>query len=356
MGFNKLFYYLNKGFSDILPTYWLLGDYRYKIFSMKLSEINNILSDELKNLENEMTQRAKTNVTLINELSEHIIKSGGKRLRPIILMLTSKITSSEVSPNLIQVAVILEFIHAATLLHDDVVDMSEIRHSKDTANTIWGNKGAVLVGDFLYSRAFEMIVEIDDTKIYQILAHTTNTIAQGEVMQLMNIENLEITEEEYMEIIYRKTAILFEAAAKIGGVLSKENNESIENLGSYGRCFGIAYQLRNDYLDYFGDSTLTGKNIAEDLIEGKVTLPLIHSLRVSNDEERLEITNKIINPKSDNFLKINEILKKNKSDKYLEKLIDDFSKKSVSFLDSYKSADVYKTVIGLTEMCKARFR
>ena len=321
---------------------------------MKLSEINKILRNELVDLEKEMTKRAKTSVPLINELSEHIIKSGGKRLRPIILMLLSKMTSTDDSPYMIKAAVILEFIHAATLLHDDVVDMSEIRHSQDTANTIWGNKGAVLVGDFLYSRAFEMIVEIDNPKIYQILAHTTNTIAQGEVMQLMNIENVDISEESYMEIIYRKTAILFEASAKIGGVLSNINDSSVEDLGAYGKNFGIAYQLRNDYLDYFGDSLLTGKNIAEDLVEGKVTLPLIHSLRVSDDKERNVIVEKIQNPKSDNLSEINTVLKKNKSDKYLEDLIDEFSNIAIECLDAYKSNDNYRALTSLTEMCKDR--
>ena len=321
---------------------------------MKLSEINKILRNELDDLEKEMTKRAKTSVPLINELSEHIIKSGGKRLRPIILMLLSKMTSIDDSPYMIKAAVILEFIHAATLLHDDVVDMSEIRHSQDTANTIWGNKGAVLVGDFLYSRAFEMIVEIDNPKIYQILAHTTNTIAQGEVMQLMNIENVDISEESYMEIVYRKTAILFEASAKIGGVLSNINDSSVEDLGAYGKNFGIAYQLRNDYLDYFGDSLLTGKNIAEDLVEGKVTLPLIHSLRVSDDKERDVIVEKIHNPKSDNLSEINTVLKKNESDKYLEGLIDKFSNIAIECLDAYKSNDNYRALTSLTEMCKDR--
>ena len=321
---------------------------------MKLSEINKILRNELDDLEKEMTKRAKTSVPLINELSEHIIKSGGKRLRPIILMLLSKMTSTDDSPYMIKAAVILEFIHAATLLHDDVVDMSEIRHSQDTANTIWGNKGAVLVGDFLYSRAFEMIVEIDNPKIYQILAHTTNTIAQGEVMQLMNIENVDISEESYMEIIYRKTAILFEASAKIGGVLSNINDSSVEDLGAYGKNFGIAYQLRNDYLDYFGDSLLTGKNIAEDLVEGKVTLPLIHSLRVSDDKERDVIVEKIHNPESDNLSEINTTLKKNGSDKYLENLIDEFSNIAIECLDAYKSNDNYRALVSLTEMCKDR--
>ena len=321
---------------------------------MKLSEINKILRNELVDLEKEMTKRAKTSVPLINELSEHIIKSGGKRLRPIILMLLSKMTSTDDSPYMIKAAVILEFIHAATLLHDDVVDMSEIRHSQDTANTIWGNKGAVLVGDFLYSRAFEMIVEINNPKIYQILAHTTNTIAQGEVMQLMNIENVDISEESYMEIIYRKTAILFEASAKIGGVLSNINDSSVEDLGAYGKNFGIAYQLRNDYLDYFGDSLLTGKNIAEDLVEGKVTLPLIHSLRVSDDKERDVIVEKIHNPKSDNLSEINTVLKKNESDKYLEGLIDKFSNIAIECLDAYKSNDNYRALTSLTQMCKDR--
>ena len=321
---------------------------------MKLSEINKILRNELVDLEKEMTKRAKTSVPLINELSEHIIKSGGKRLRPIILMLLSKMTSTDDSPYMIKAAVILEFIHAATLLHDDVVDMSEIRHSQDTANTIWGNKGAVLVGDFLYSRAFEMIVEIDNPKIYQILAHTTNTIAQGEVMQLMNIENVDISEESYMEIIYRKTAILFEASAKIGGVLSNINDSSVEDLGAYGKNFGIAYQLRNDYLDYFGDSSLTGKNIAEDLVEGKVTLPLIHSLRVSDDKERDVIVEKIHNPKSGNLSEINTVLKKNESDKYLEDLIDEFSNIAIECLDAYKSNDNSIALTSLTEMCKDR--
>ena len=321
---------------------------------MKLSEINKILRNELDDLEKEMTKRAKTSVPLINEVSEHIIKSGGKRLRPIVLMLLSKMTSTNDSPHMIKAAVILEFIHAATLLHDDVVDMSEIRHSQDTANTIWGNKGAVLVGDFLYSRAFEMIVEIDNPKIYQILAHTTNTIAQGEVMQLTNIENVDISEESYMEIIYRKTAILFEASAKIGGVLSNINDSSVEDLGAYGKNFGIAYQLRNDYLDYFGDSSLTGKNIAEDLVEGKVTLPLIHSLKVSDDKERDVIVEKIHNPKSDNLSEINTVLKKNESDKYLEDLIDEYSNIAIECLDAYKSNDNYRALASLTEMCKDR--
>ena len=250
-------------------------------------------------------------------------------------MLSSKLNTSKKVPDMIQAAVILEFIHAATLLHDDVVDMSEIRHSKDTANTIWGNKGAVLVGDFLYSRAFELIVKIDNPMIYKILAHTTNTIAQGEVMQLMNIENTEITEQIYMEIIYRKTAILFEASAKIGGVLASYDENSTESLGEFGRFFGIAYQLRNDYLDYFGDSELTGKNVAEDLVEGKITLPLIHSLSISKESERSKIIGQILNPKLNNTNIIKDILQRNDSDDYTQKLIHEYTSKALDKLDIF---------------------
>ena len=230
---------------------------------MTILSVNKLLSSELIDLDRELKARSQTKVEMINTLSEHIISSGGKRLRPIVLMLSAYASNPDIKNNLIDPSVVVEFIHAATLLHDDVVDMSKMRHSQDTANMIWGNKGAVLVGDFLYSRAFEIIVEINNSLVYQTLANTTNTIAQGEVIQLMNIGNIDLDENAYMDIIYRKTAILFEASAKIGGILS--NKDHLEALGSFGLHFGIAYQLRNDYLDYFGDSGSTGKNAIEDL-------------------------------------------------------------------------------------------
>ncbi len=322
---------------------------------MELSTIKKSVREELDLLESRLKIRSKTNVSLINQLGAHIIQSGGKRMRPLILIISSKIGEKAHNQLVIDAAVVIEFIHAATLLHDDVVDMSEIRHSKDTANTIWGNKGAVLVGDFLYSRAFEIIVEINSSEIYKTLAHTTNTIAQGEVMQLMNIENTKLTEEDYMEIIYRKTAILFEASAKIGGITSACDRDRIDDLKKYGYHFGIAYQLRNDFLDYFGSRSETGKNLTEDLIEGKVTLPIIHSLENCTDKDRSVIEEAIVGENSSTQSdEIISILKKNKSDKYLKDKINEQTDLALSSLDRITACKHTDLLKDIAEMCRSR--
>jgi len=314
--------------------------------------VNQILSRELEQLEAQLKIRSQTKVEMINMLSDHIISSGGKRLRPIILMLSAYASNSHAQDTIIDASVIVEFIHAATLLHDDVVDMSKIRHSQDTANIIWGNKGAVLVGDFLYSRAFEIIVEINNSLIYETLAKTTNTIAQGEVMQLMNIGNIDLEENLYMDIIYRKTAILFEASARIGSILS--NDHSSNSLASFGRHFGKAYQFRNDYLDYFGSTDSTGKNAVEDLHEGKATLPIIHSLQEAdkNDEDFLREAYKDTE-KADGE-SIIKILKKYKSDLYIESKITEETELAISSLDPLSSSKYKDQLISLALFCKER--
>tara|TARA_B100000965_G_scaffold56665_1_gene43003 strand:+ start:94 stop:1068 length:975 start_codon:yes stop_codon:yes gene_type:complete len=322
---------------------------------MDLKSLKNIVQSELDLLESRLKVRSKTSVSLINKLGEHIIQSGGKRLRPLVVILASKLKTNSPSDQVIDAAVIIEFIHAATLLHDDVVDMSVMRHSQDTANTIWGNKGAVLVGDFLYSRAFEIIVEINDERIYETLAHTTNTIAQGEVMQLMNIENTKLSEKEYMEIIYRKTSILFEASAKIGGIVSDYNDHEIDNLSKYGYHFGIAYQLRNDYLDYFGSRSLTGKNLAEDLSEGKVTLPIIHALGKCSESDRAVIEKAIVDYNSGNQSElIINILRSCESDIYLQTKIDEQTDLAVSYAKCFSENEYRETLIALAEVCSCR--
>ena len=322
---------------------------------MDLKSLKNIVQSELDLLESRLKVRSKTSVSLINKLGEHIIQSGGKRLRPLVVILASKLKTNSPCDKVIDAAVIIEFIHAATLLHDDVVDMSVMRHSQDTANTIWGNKGAVLVGDFLYSRAFEIIVEINDERIYETLAHTTNTIAQGEVMQLMNIENTKLSEKEYMEIIYRKTSILFEASAKIGGIVSDYNDHEIDNLSKYGYHFGIAYQLRNDYLDYFGSRSLTGKNLAEDLSEGKVTLPIIHALGKCSESDRAVIEKAIVDYNSGNQSElIINILRSCESDIYLQTKIDEQTDLAVSYAKCFSENEYRETLIALAEVCRCR--
>ena len=319
---------------------------------MTILSANKLLSSELMDLDRELKARSQTKVEMINTLSEHIISSGGKRLRPIVLMLSAYASNPDIKNNLIDPSVVVEFIHAATLLHDDVVDMSKMRHSQDTANMIWGNKGAVLVGDFLYSRAFEIIVEINNSLVYKTLANTTNTIAQGEVIQLMNIGNIDLDENAYMDIIYRKTAILFEASAKIGGILS--NKDHLEALGSFGLHFGIAYQLRNDYLDYFGDSGSTGKNAIEDLYEGKATLPVIHSLSNANGEDESFLRNAYKDTSNIDGQVIIKILKKYKSNQYIQERIQNETDLAISSLKELKSSRYKEELIGLAEFCATR--
>lgn len=319
---------------------------------MTILSINKLLSSELEALDSQLKARSQTKVEMINMLSDHIITSGGKRLRPIILMLSAYASDPEAQEKIIDASVVVEFIHAATLLHDDVVDMSKIRHSKDTANMIWGNKGAVLVGDFLYSRAFEIIVEINNSLVYDTLAKTTNIIAQGEVLQLINIGNIDLDEELYLDIIYRKTAILFEASAKIGSILSE--NKYSESIASFGLHFGKAYQLRNDYLDYFGDFEKTGKNAIEDLYEGKATMPVIHSLRNASKSDEDFLRESYANNENINGEAFIKILKKYKSDKYIEEKINEETKLAISSLEILNASKYKEGLIKLAKFCQQR--
>ena len=319
---------------------------------MILSSIQKLIKNDLLDLESQIKFRSKTNIELINELSEHIISGGGKRLRPIILFLSAHSIKND--KKIIDAATVVEFIHAATLLHDDVVDMSQFRHSKETANTIWGNKGAVLVGDFLYSRAFEIIVEINSPIVYETLANTTNVIAQGEVLQLMNIDNINMTEDIYMEIIYRKTAKLFEASAKIGSVLAGHEKKYMDNLTKFGLHFGMAYQLRNDYLDYFGDSTNTGKNLAEDLSEGKATLPIIHSLAKANHADKEIIKSAFMSKDTSKKDEIISILTKTNSNNYILKIIDYETNSAIKCLTEVANNKFIEGLKELALFCKSR--
>lgn len=319
---------------------------------MTLSSIQKLIKNDLLDLESQIKFRSKTNIELINELSEHIISGGGKRLRPIVLFLSAHSIKND--KKIIDAATVVEFIHAATLLHDDVVDMSQFRHSKETANTIWGNKGAVLVGDFLYSRAFEIIVEINSPIVYETLANTTNVIAQGEVLQLMNIDNVNMTEDIYMEIIYRKTAKLFEASAKIGSVLAGHEKKYIDNLTKFGLHFGMAYQLRNDYLDYFGDSANTGKNLAEDLSEGKATLPIIHSLTKANHADKEIIKSAFISKDISKKDEIISILTKTNSNNYILKIIDYETNSAIKCLAEVANNKFIEGLKELALFCKSR--
>ena len=315
-----------------------------------LDEINDKLSNEIDNLNAFLKKVTTTEIPLINALSSHMIDSGGKRIRPIILFLISKIMSNE--RKVIESAAIIELIHAATLLHDDVVDQSDVRHNINTANKLWGNDSAVLVGDFLYSRAFELIVEINRERVYRILAETTNKISQGEVMQLMFKEKIIENKEKYIEIVYLKTGKLFEAAALVA--MDIADGSDVDWAREFGKNFGIAYQLRNDYLDYFGDDKETGKNIAEDLSEGKSTLPLIHSYINSNADDKSIIENIFNNTTSPDTDKLREIFVKNGSDKYTLEAIDKYTQNAINALENNNSDE--QALINLTRYCSTRTR
>ena len=326
---------------------------------MTILSLNNLLNHELESLDGELRQRSQTKVEMINLMSDHIISSGGKRLRPTALLLSAHCVDTENNFNqssgtIIDSAVAVEFIHAATLLHDDVVDMSHVRHSIDTANTIWGNKGAVLVGDFLYSRAFEIIVEINNKLVYETLAQTTNIIAQGEVMQLMNIGNININEKLYMDIIYRKTAILFEASMRIGSILNKGTHKETESLALFGLNFGNAYQMRNDYLHYFGASESTGKNIIEDLVEVKATLPIIHAMQNASEADEKIIRNAFKTSSKGIEEQVIKILKKYKSHIYMDTMIEKQTQNAIESLDQITSSKYKDELKKLATYCMKR--
>jgi octaprenyl-diphosphate synthase len=221
--------------------------------------------------------RLASDVVLINQIAEHIIGGGGKRLRPMLVLLAARACGYRGSDHVLLAAVV-EFIHTATLLHDDVVDESDLRRGRKTANALWGNAASVLVGDFLYSRSFQMMVEVDSMRVMRILADTTNRIAEGEVLQLLHVHNPDIDEAAYLQVIERKTAVLFAAATRLGALLAGVPADQEEALANYGLQLGFAFQIADDVLDYVSDAGTLGKNIGDDLAEGKATLPLIHAI------------------------------------------------------------------------------
>ena len=233
-----------------------------------------------------------SDVVLVRQVGEYIINSGGKRLRPALVILSSG-AFNYTGKHHHNLAAIIEFIHTATLLHDDVVDASELRRSKATANALFGNATSVLVGDFLYSRSFQMMVEVNNMRIMQVLADATNTIAEGEVLQLINCRDPNVNEESYLQVIRYKTAKLFEAATRLGAILSDVSPEEEESMASYGMHLGTAFQLTDDMLDYSGDYHDTGKNLGDDLAEGKPTLPLIYAMK-NGSKEQANIVSKAI--------------------------------------------------------------
>ena len=266
---------------------------------------HNAVADEFESVNQLILSSLKSDVGLVENIGGYIVDSGGKRLRPVLVLLSALANGYSSGRDHIKIAAIIEFIHTATLLHDDVVDVSALRRGRETANEIWGNAPSVLVGDFLYSRAFQMLVEISDMSIMSVFADATNVISEGEVQQMANAGNPDLDETTYKEVIYRKTAKLFEAGMECGAILAGSEKQAMKD---YGKHLGMAFQIADDVLDLQGDVSVIGKNIGDDLNEGKMTLPLIFAREHCNSEQRDIIRDAISNKSSENFDQILKIV------------------------------------------------
>jgi len=279
--------------------------------------IKNLTSAEAAAVDQLILNELSSDVVLINQIGHYIISNGGKRLRPLLLLLTAKALGETKDAHLILAAVI-EFIHTATLLHDDVVDESDLRRGQESANAVWGNAASVLVGDYLYSSAFEMMVRTHNMRVMEVLSKTTTAIAEGEVLQLLNCNNPETTEEKYLEVIARKTAILFSAATRLAAIISETNQATEQALAAYGQHLGIAFQLIDDALDYKSSSEALGKNLGDDLAEGKPTLPLIYAISKGSPEQAQVVIDAIRHGSRDSFAQVYEVIKTTQAIEYTE--------------------------------------
>jgi octaprenyl-diphosphate synthase len=311
----------------------------------KFSEIKALMKSDLEAMDEILVNRLDSNVDLINQMSQHIINSGGKRIRPLLLLMCARATNYKGDYHH-SMAVVIELIHTATLLHDDVVDHSATRRGQETANELWGNAPSVLVGDFLYSRAFEIMVEPNSMQIMKILSKATNQISEGEVLQLLNIKNDKVSQTEYFDVIERKTACLFKAACQIAGILSKSNQNIINALGSFGMHLGNAFQIIDDTLDYESDSLVMGKEIGDDLSEGKVTLPMIYALENTKGSEKETLSHAIKNADSSNIDNIVDILLSVNAFEYSRKIAKNESTKALKSLEVIPSSE-YRSALQL---------
>ena len=311
-------------------------------------EIQALMKNELDQMNKILVNRLDSNVDLINQMSHYIISSGGKRIRPLLLLLCARATDYDGDYHY-SMAVVIELIHTATLLHDDVVDQSTTRRGQETANELWGNAPSVLVGDFLYSRAFEIMVEPNSMEIMKILSKATNQISEGEVLQLLNIKNANVTQKEYYRVIERKTACLFKAACQIAGILSNSNQKFIEAMGKFGMHLGNAFQIIDDTLDYESDSNIIGKEVGDDLSEGKVTLPMIYALEKTTKSDKKILKDAIQNADASNINQVVEILMNVNAFQYSRDIANNESNMALESIDILPSSK-YKTALKL--LCK----
>jgi octaprenyl-diphosphate synthase len=321
--------------------------------TLSFDAVSALARDDMQAVDRLIAKSLESDVALVSQVSRYIVASGGKRLRPLIVLLAARALGYQGEQH-VRAAATIEFIHTATLLHDDVVDSSSRRRGKDSANTVFGNQASVLVGDFLYSRAFQMMVDMDSMRVMRILADATNTIAAGEVMQLMNVHDPDTTEDAYRQVIYRKTARLFEAGAQIAAVLAERNDKEEAAMIDYGCNLGTAFQLVDDALDFDASPEELGKNLGDDLAEGKATLPLIHAMREGDAAERDFIRHAILEGGLDDLQRIQAVIESTGALQYTAARAQDAADIAIRALSDIPDSDYKEALIAIAEFAVRR--
>jgi octaprenyl-diphosphate synthase len=324
-----------------------------QIPALSLDAACTLARDDMAAVDRLIGESLDSDVALVSQVSTYIVASGGKRMRPLIVLLAARALNYS-GEHHVRAAAIIEFIHTATLLHDDVVDSSSRRRGMDSANTVFGNQASVLVGDFLYSRAFQMMVDIDDMRVMRILADATNTIAAGEVMQLMNVHDPDTTEESYRHVIYRKTARLFEAGAQLAAVLAGRSEDDEAAMIDYGRSLGTAFQLVDDALDFDALPEELGKNLGDDLAEGKATLPLIYAMRVGKDSERALIRRAILEGGLEDLQSVQRVIESTGALQYTAARAQEAADQAIGALSGIPDSDYKDALIAIADFSVRR--
>jgi octaprenyl-diphosphate synthase len=324
-----------------------------KTDTLSFEDIAAPADEDMQAVNGLIAESLRSDVALVSQVSQYIVMSGGKRLRPLIVLLAARALGYSGDQH-VRAATIIEFIHTATLLHDDVVDSSERRRGRDSANTVFGNQASVLVGDFLYSRAFQMMVEIGEMRVMGILADATNTIAAGEVMQLMNVHDPDTSEDDYRSVIYRKTARLFEAGAQIAAVLAGQDIAVEQAMVRYGQNLGTAFQLVDDALDFNASPEELGKNLGDDLAEGKATLPLIYAMRAGSESERRLIREAIQDGGLQQLDNIQAIIQSTGALEYTAKCAHEAADLAITALAAVPASDYKEALVAIAEFAVQR--
>lgn len=318
-----------------------------------MEHVHSVIEDDFDGVNRLIVERLHSGVSMVENIGHYIVDAGGKRLRPLITLLCARGLGYSGSQH-IELATVIEFLHTATLLHDDVVDVSALRRGRATANAHWGNAPSVLVGDFIYSRAFQMLVALDNMAIMRLLSDTTNTIAEGEVEQLTRAGSPDTSEQAYLQVIIKKTAVLFAAAAEGAGIVAGASDESAARLNQFGLNLGIAFQLIDDVLDYDGDPAEMGKNLGDDLAEGKATLPLIYTMAQGTKSDTALVQDAIVNRDRDAFEPVIAAVRACDALQHTRQLADEYRLRAVEHLDVMPSTPFLDNLLAIASIAVAR--